>query len=55
MSERECEVPDCHNVVEDDEDFCERCDQFTHVRNGAGLVVASYDDFGNRVNLGTTD
>lgn len=33
------------------EDLCEHCDEFTHIRDGLGVIVASYDDNGNRVNL----
>jgi hypothetical protein len=33
------------------EEYCDRCDEFTHVRDATGDVVASYDDYGNRVNL----
>jgi len=32
-------------------DLCEYCDNFTHIRDGLGVIVASYDDYGNRMNL----
>lgn len=32
-------------------DLCEHCDEFTHIRDGLDVIVASYDDNGNRVNL----
>ena len=43
------------DLVMKDEDFCERCDQFTHIWTLDGEVTASYDDFGNRVNLKRPD
>lgn len=35
----------------EDEDLCEYCDNFTHIRDKLGVIVASYDDYGHRMNL----
>ena len=47
---RACEQRPAMPKELDDHQICEYCDEFTHVEKD-GKIVASYDDYGHRMNL----